>query len=102
MDREDQRLLRERPADYRRRTRRAERHATSEAIHVVDADDLDTIVPLRSKHDLGHKTSPPPVRTKKPGRRDGFKVWKTAFWKRRTAMRRDKARAERRPFDGEE
>jgi hypothetical protein len=98
MDREDQRL-RERPADHRRRTRRAERHATSEAIHVVDTEDLDAVVPVRSKHDLGHKT---PQRTSKPGRRDGFKVWKTAFWKRRTTMRRQKAVAERRPQDTEE
>jgi len=86
---------RERPTDHRRRTRRAERHATSEAIHVLEGDDLDAVVPVRSVHDIGHKTSPPP-RTAKPGRRDGFKVWKTSFWKRRKALRYERAVAERR------
>ena len=46
-------------------------------------------------HDVGHKTSPPPQRAAKPGRRGGFKVWKTSFWKRRTTVRRQKALAER-------
>jgi hypothetical protein len=86
---------REKPADHRRRTRRAERHATSEAIHTVDVEDLDIVAPVRSVHDIGHKTSPP-VRDHKPGRRDGFKVWKTTFWKRRKALRRDRVLAERR------
>jgi hypothetical protein len=84
----------ERPADHRRRTRRAERHATSEAIHTLDGEDIDTAVPARSVHDIGHKTSPP-RKEPKPGRRDGFKVWKTAFWKRRKAIRAERARAER-------
>ena len=85
---------RERPADHRRRTRRAERHATSQAIHVLEGDELDVVVPVRSVHDVGHKTSPPPHQAK-PGRRDGFKVWKTSFWKRRTSLRRARAVAER-------
>jgi hypothetical protein len=93
MQREDDRP-RERPADHRRRTRRAERHATSEAIHCLDGEDIDAAVPTRSKHDVGHKTSPAP-RSAKPGRRDGFKVWKTPFWKRRKALRVEKALAER-------
>jgi len=93
MQREEERP-RERPADHRRRTRRAERHATSEAIHTLEGDDIDAAVPGRSRHDVGHKTSPPP-KSAKPGRRDGFKVWKTPFWKRRKAMRADKAKAER-------
>jgi hypothetical protein len=100
MDRVDERL-REAPAEHRRRTRRAERHATSEAIHTVDVDDLDAVVPVRSVHDLGHKTSPPPRTAKKPGRRDGFKVWKTPFWKRRKAIRRAKVIAERHVADEE-
>ena len=95
MTREDNRLV-ESPADHRRRTRRAERHATSEAIHSFEDDDLDAAVPTRSVHDIGHKTSPRPQPPSKPGRRAGFKVWKTAFWKRRTSIRRDKAIAERR------
>src|SRR5579883_3369995 len=81
MQREDDRPLVD-PADHRRRTRRAERHATSDAIHRLDPEELDAAVPMRSKHDLGHKTSPKP-KSAKPGRRSGFKVWKTPFWKRR-------------------
>jgi hypothetical protein len=94
MQREEDRP-RERPADHRRRTRRAERHATAEAIRTLDGDDIDAVVPVRSVHDIGHKTSPPP-RAVKPGRRDGFKVWKTPFWKRRKSLRVQKALAERR------
>jgi len=93
MQQEDGRL-RESAADHRRRTRRAERHLTSQAIHTLEGDDLDAVVPIKSVHDVGHKTSSPP-RAAKPGRRDGFKVWKTSFWKRRKAVRRDKVRAER-------
>ena len=94
MQREDDRL-REPTAEHRRRTRRAERHQTNEAINLFDGEDLDTVVPVRSVHDVGHKTSPPPQRAAKPGRRGGFKVWKTSFWKRRTTVRRQKALAER-------
>ena len=86
---------RERPADHRRRTRRAERHATSEAIRTLDGDDIDAAAPVRSVHDLGHK----PLKEAKPGRRDGFKVWKTPFWKRRKTVRAQKALAERRLID---
>ena len=101
MQREDSQLspLIERQADHRRRTRRAERHATSQAIHTLVGDDLDASVPTRSVHDVGHKTSPRPPSAAKPGRRAGFKVWKTTFWKRRTTVRRDKAIAERQLFD---
>jgi hypothetical protein len=94
MQREEDRL-REPLADHRRRTRRAERHLTSQAIHRFDGEDLDASVPVKSVHDLGHKTSPPLRTGPKPGRRGGFKVWKTSFWKRRTALRRQKALAER-------
>ena len=94
MQREEDRL-RESLADHRRRTRRAERHRTKQAIHVFDGEDLDAVVPVKSVHDVGHKTSPPVRKDPKPGRRGGFKVWKTSFWKRRTAVRRQKALAER-------
>jgi hypothetical protein len=93
MQREEDRLL-EPTREHRRRTRRAERHRTNEAIHLFEGDDLDAAVPVRSVHDVGHKTSPAP-KVAKPGRRRGFKVWKTSFWKRRKAMRRQKALAER-------
>ncbi len=85
---------RERAKEHRRRTVRAERHATTEAIHTLEGEDLDASVPLKAKHDVGHKTSPP-VKTPKPGRRRGFKVWKTSFWKRRKNIRREKALQER-------
>jgi hypothetical protein len=94
MQREDDRL-REPAADHRRRTRRAERHQTTQAIHLFDGEDLDVVVPVKSVHDVGRKTSSPPPKAAKPGRRDGYKVWKTSFWKRRTAVRRQKALAER-------
>jgi hypothetical protein len=94
MQQEDGRL-RESAADHRRRTRRAERHLTSQAIHTLEGDDLDAAVPVKSVHDVGHKTSSSPPKARKPGRRDGFKVWKTSFWKRRKEVRRVKARAER-------
>ena len=94
MQPEDDRL-RGSKADYRRRTRRAERHATSVAIQQFEGDDLDAVVPVRSVHAVGHKTSSSPPKARKPGRRGGFKVWKTPFWKRRTAVRREKAVAER-------
>ena len=94
MQREDDRQ-RGSKAEHRRRTRRAERHATNQAIHRFEGDDLDAVVPVRSVHDVGHKTSSSPPKPQKPGRRGGFKVWKTSFWKRRTSVRRDKAIAER-------
>lgn len=99
MQREEERP-RERPTEHRRRTRRAERHATSQVIHTLDGEDIDASVPQRSVHDIGHKTSPP-RKAQKPGRRDGFKVWKTSFWKRRKAIRRDRALAERRLLEEE-
>ena len=36
-------------------------------------------------HDLGRHASHPP-KAVKPGRRKGFKVWKTPFWKRRRSL----------------
>ena len=93
MQREEGRL-RESAADHRRRTRRAERHMTTQAIHTLEGDELDVVVPVRSLHDVGRKTSSPP-KARKPGRREGFKVWKTSYWKRRKALRRDRVRAER-------
>lgn len=99
MQREDDRNH-ERPKEHRRRTRRAERHATAQAIRTLDGEDIDATVPQRSVHDIGHKSSPP-MRSRKPGRRDGFKVWKTSFWKRRKALRREKAVAERKLVEEE-
>ena len=100
MQPEDDRL-RGSKADYRRRTRRAERHATSVAIQQFEGDDLDAVVPVRSVHDVGHKTSSSPPKARKPGRRGGFKVWKTPFWKRRSHLWAERNAAARRLADGD-
>jgi hypothetical protein len=77
--------------DHRRRTSRHVRHAARTQLHVLVGDeealeDADLLCP-QVPHDLGRKTSPPPKHDPKPGRRPGFKVWKTPFWKRRRAVR---------------
>jgi len=82
--------------DHRRRSNRADRHTTSQLIHQLDPEELDAAVPTRTAHDIGHPTSRRPTAPPKPGRRGGFKVWKTPFWKRRTTLRQQKALAERR------
>ncbi len=75
---------------HRRRTTRQVRHEARAHLRdaVYDSDvleDADIFCP-KDRHDLGRKTSPRPPQAPKPGRRDGFKVWKTPFWKRRRAM----------------
>lgn len=79
------------PPDHRRRTSRQVRHAARTRLHQIAGDeealeDADLLCPTGA-HDIGRKTSPPPRHDPKPGRRDGFKVWKTTFWKRRRTMR---------------
>ena len=76
--------------DHRRRTSRQVRHTARTRLHVLAGDedlleDADLMCP-QSRHDLGRKTSSPPPRQPKPGRRSGFKVWKTPFWKRRRSL----------------
>jgi hypothetical protein len=75
--------------EHRRRTSRQVRHAARTRLHAVVGDedaleDADLLCPT-PPHDLGRKHSPP-RRQPKPGRRDGFKVWKTPFWKRRRVL----------------
>jgi len=75
--------------DHRRRTARQDRHTAKTQLHMVAGDDealedIDLAAP--PPHDLGRHTSPPPVKQAKPGRRRGFKVWKTPFWKRRRSL----------------
>ena len=75
---------------HRRRTARDVRHASKARLHELAGDDemledADLICP-QPWHDLGRKTSTPPRSEPKPGRRSGFKVWKTPFWKRRRAL----------------
>lgn len=77
--------------EHRRRTSRQARHEAKATLHTALADaevleDADAYCP-RTLHDLGRHASPPPKRPPKPGRRGGFKVWKTTYWKRRTALR---------------
>jgi hypothetical protein len=67
------------------------RHEARTKLHLLAGDeealeDADLLCP-QGAHDLGRKTSKPPQRDSKPGRRGGFKVWKTPFWKRRTQLR---------------
>jgi hypothetical protein len=76
--------------DHRRRTSRQVRHVSRTRLHVLAGDedlleDADLMCP-QSRHDLGRKTSSPPRKQPKPGRRSGFKVWKTPFWKRRRSL----------------
>ncbi len=79
------------PPDHRRRTSRQVRHEARSTLHQLVGDeealeDADLLCPTGA-HDIGRKTSPPPHHAPKPGRREGFKVWKTPFWKRRRTMR---------------
>jgi hypothetical protein len=79
------------PLDHRRRTSRHVRHEAKAKLHELVGDeegleDADLLCP-QAAHDLGRKTSKPPHKDSKPGRRSGFKVWKTPFWKRRTQLR---------------
>lgn len=76
--------------EHRRRTARQVRHASRTRLHVIAGDeealeDADLLCP-QAAHDLGRKASRPPQRQAKPGRRSGFKVWKTPFWKRRSQL----------------
>jgi hypothetical protein len=76
--------------EHRRRTTRQVRHTARARLHVLVGDeealeDADLACPY-VPHDLGRKTSSKPKHDPKPGRRPGFKVWKTPFWKRRRAL----------------
>lgn len=88
---------------HRRRTARQIRHEARAQLHtaILDADaleDADVTCPI-VPHDVGRKASPPPRRGPKPGRRPGFKVWKTPFWKRRRRLWAARNARERRIAD---
>ena len=72
------------PVEHRRRTLRQERHAARAHLNglLKDGMDLDDALPPVAAHDLGRK----PPKPHHPGRRPGFKVWKTPFWKRRRQL----------------
>ena len=72
----------------RRQTSRTTRHAVRSHLHsaCLDDEDLDNAVLPVVAHDVGRKVSPKPRKIPEAPRRGGFKVWKTAFWKRRRRM----------------
>ncbi|MGH9075877.1 MAG: hypothetical protein ACRDY0_00205 [Acidimicrobiales bacterium] len=78
--------------DIRRRSVRQLRHTARTSLHnacgdgSVDVDSLDETVLPEGRHDVGRKASPRPKQGAAPGRRAGFKVWKTPFWKRRRQL----------------
>lgn len=81
----------------RRQSSRATRHAVRNHLHVASLDDEsldDTVLPV-VPHDVGRKASPKQPKPPSPGRRGGFKVWKTAFWKRRRRLWAERNAAER-------
>lgn len=85
---------------HRRRSTRQVRHEARTQLHqaVFDADvleDADLTCPT-GRHDLGRHASPPPPKVAKPGRRSGFKVWKTRYWKRRRTLWAERNEAMRR------
>ena len=85
---------------HRKRTSRQVRHEARTRLHQVASDaealeDADLVCPT-GKHDVGRHPSPAPAKGTKPGRRAGFKVWKTPFWKRRRALWAERNDAERR------
>jgi hypothetical protein len=52
----------------------------------MDDEALDDAVLPVVPHDVGRKVSPKPKSAPEYPRRGGFKVWKTAFWKRRSQL----------------
>ncbi len=77
--------------DHRRQTRRQVRHEARACLRTAAVDeelleDADAHCP-KEVHDLGRRASPRPPRPPKNGRRGGFKVWKTPYWKRRKTQR---------------
>jgi hypothetical protein len=92
-------------ADHRRQTVRQVRHGARVHLHTAvwddDAlEDVDAACP-KDRHDVGRHTSPKAQEDAKPGRRRGFKVWKTPFWKRRRALWAEQNEATRRLIDSD-
>jgi hypothetical protein len=90
---------------HRRRTARVARHEARIRLHELAGDeelleDADLLCP-QVPHDLGRKTSPRKKDEAKPGRRSGFKVWKTPFWKRRRQLWAERNAATRRLLEAE-
>ncbi|MBV9660224.1 MAG: hypothetical protein JO337_03615 [Acidimicrobiales bacterium] len=90
---------------HRKRVSRQVRHNARTRLHALVGDeealeDADLLCPA-PPHDLGRKASPAPKRDPKPGRRQGFKVWKTPFWKRRRSLWAERNAATRRLMEAE-
>jgi hypothetical protein len=85
-------------SDVRRRSVRKSRHAARASLHQACWDDeiLDEAVLPDAPHDVGRKASPKPRKPLAPGRRRGFKVWKTHYWKRRRHLWAEQNAAARR------
>ncbi len=81
----------------RRTSARQVRHAARTQIHTLiwDEDALEDAVLPTGRHDLGRKASPKAKTAPAPGRRGGFKVWKTPFWKRRRQLWAERNAVER-------
>jgi hypothetical protein len=91
--------------EHRKRTARQVRHGARAQLHMLAGDeealeDADLLCP-QAAHDLGRKASRPPRKDAKPGRRGGFKVWKTPFWKRRSHLWAERNAAARRLADAD-
>jgi hypothetical protein len=88
---------------HRRSSSRQVRHTTKVYLQAMARDDdaiEDAVLPV-GRHDIGRKASPRPARAPQPGRRGGFKVWKTPFWKRRSQLWAERNRVEHRLIIGE-
>ena len=70
------------PPEERRRERRRLRHETRLLLSAADPDDVALPKPVHSRPHA------PPVSDDVSDNR--FRVWKTPFWKRRTAMRHER------------
>lgn len=92
------------PALHRRRSARRVRHEARIHLQAMVRDDdaiEDAVLPT-VRHDIGRKTSPKPPKPPQPGRRRGFKVWKTPFWKRRRQLWAEQNKAQRHVGESEE
>ena len=90
---------------HRRRSARVARHEARITLHELAGDeelleDADLLCP-QVPHDLGRKASPRKKGDPKPGRRSGFKVWKTPFWKRRRQLWAERNAAARRLLEAD-
>ena len=88
---------------HRRSTSRQVRHTTRLYLQTMARDDdaiEDAVLPVGC-HDIGRKASRRQQLAPQPGRRGGFKVWKTPFWKRRSQLWHERNAVQRRLVVGE-